>query len=109
MSSLIPNLEMYVAVKSALDDEKVFGRLLHDVVEWGERVKGGRDDSGVVGAGDDEVHPGPGPLDQTLRTLLDQVAGSHSDAMKRFEKFVEEGGLREFEGNVELGLTGSFA
>ena len=128
---LLPQLELYAAVKGALDDEKIFGRVLHAYVERTEREKHGyglgnaippaavlsADLAAVAEPGSLEQHQpalvgksgiegvaekeGVGVknerIDAVFRELIVDVAGEFAEGLKRFDRFVEEGGFKGFD------------
>ncbi|KAJ3056975.1 hypothetical protein HK097_001918 [Rhizophlyctis rosea] len=130
LPGLIPQLELYAAVKGALDDEKIFGRVLHAYVERTEREKHGYGignvippsavltaelaaatepgsveqapalviKSGIEGVAEKE---GEGVkndrVDAVFRELIVDAAGEFAEGLKRYDRFVEEGGLKGFD------------
>ncbi|KAJ3008792.1 hypothetical protein HKX48_008336 [Thoreauomyces humboldtii] len=95
----VPQLEFYLGLKTAVDDDKVYGKLLHAVIERDEAQKiVARDDhpsaagsvaptAAAAAAATAEVDGNSADV-KALMDVLDEVVGPASDIGKRVESWV---------------------
>ncbi|KAJ1535260.1 hypothetical protein HK096_002812, partial [Nowakowskiella sp. JEL0078] len=85
LPGVLPALEIYILVRQAVADTKVFGKILHEFIDLRERERQAPKIDSTTGLNVNSMK-----LSEVFRLLIRDNTGGDSESMRRFDTFVSE-------------------